>query len=93
MAIFLEIPADGMTSRPERSRAKAALKKLGPLQNDTWPKGEPGLRLRVVIAVALVAAAKGINVIVPIIYKMVVDVLSIGPNAVVVVPVRTHDRK
>jgi hypothetical protein len=31
-----------MTSRPDRSIAKAALKKLGPLQNDTWPKGEPG---------------------------------------------------
>ena len=40
--IFLEIPADGMTRRPERSRAKAALKKAGPLQNDTCPKGEPG---------------------------------------------------
>src|SRR6516165_8947811 len=40
--IFLEIPTDGMTSRPARSAAKAALKNAGPLQNDTCPKGEPG---------------------------------------------------
>jgi len=52
-----------------------------------WPKGESGLKLRVVIAVALVAAAKGVNVIVPIIYKMVVDALTGGPNALLVVPV------
>src|SRR5437660_12916495 len=41
-AIFLEIPTDGTTSRPARSMANAVLKKLGPLQNDTCPKGEPG---------------------------------------------------
>src|SRR5215471_13037865 len=52
-----------------------------------WPKGEPALKLRIVVSVTLVALAKVMNVIVPIIYKMVVDSLSTAPNAVVVVPV------
>ncbi|MDZ3836044.1 MAG: ABC transporter ATP-binding protein/permease [Rhodospirillales bacterium] len=53
-----------------------------------WPKGEPGLRLRVVIAVVFLVAAKGFNVSVPWFYKGVVDALSpTGAAAAVVVPV------
>jgi len=40
--IFLEMPAEGTTSLPARSSANAALKKLMPLQNDTWPKADRG---------------------------------------------------
>src|SRR5690242_11007824 len=41
--IRLDIPTNGTRSLPARSRAAAALKKAGPLQNDTWPNGEPGM--------------------------------------------------
>ena len=41
--MFFDIPADGTCSRPARSRRNAALKKLTPLQNDTCPKGDPGM--------------------------------------------------
>ena len=41
--MFLAIPADGTVSRPVRSMRKAALKKFAPLQNDTCPKGDPGM--------------------------------------------------
>jgi ATP-binding cassette subfamily B protein len=52
-----------------------------------WPQGEPALKLRVVIAFALVAVAKVGTVIVPIVYKMVIDAISTAPNAAIVVPV------
>lgn len=50
-----------------------------------WPKGEPGLRLRVLAAIVFLVAAKLVNVYVPILYKKAVDALS-GPE-IVVVPV------
>jgi ATP-binding cassette subfamily B protein len=43
--------------------------------------------LRVLTAFALVGVAKVANVSVPILYKLVVDALSMAPNAVVTVPV------
>jgi len=54
-----------------------------------WPKGETELRLRVVAALILVAAAKAANVLVPIAYARAVDALApqSGPGAVVAVPV------
>jgi ATP-binding cassette, subfamily B, heavy metal transporter len=53
-----------------------------------WPKGEAGLRARVVIAVVFLVAAKGFNVAVPWFYKGVVDALSPKEAAAaVVVPV------
>jgi ATP-binding cassette, subfamily B, heavy metal transporter len=51
-----------------------------------WPPGAPGLRLRVVTAVLLIAAAKATTVYVPLLYKHAVDALS-HPNAAVLVPV------
>jgi ATP-binding cassette subfamily B protein len=41
-----------------------------------WPAGEPALRLRVAAAVVFLAAAKGISVGVPMIYKYSVDALA-----------------
>ena len=46
-----------------------------------WPKGEPELRLRVVVAVVLVLAGKAISLIMPFAYKAVVDAMS-GNKAV-----------
>ncbi len=53
-----------------------------------WPAGEAGLRLRVVVAVICLLAAKGVNVGVPFFYKYAVDALTpASPGAVVAVPV------
>jgi ABC-type transport system involved in Fe-S cluster assembly fused permease/ATPase subunit len=41
-----------------------------------WPEGEWALRWRVIAALVLIFIAKGINVVVPILYKQVVDGLS-----------------
>lgn len=47
-----------------------------------WPAHDRGLKLRAVIALACIAAAKGAGVIVPIFYKEAVDALSVagGPS-------------
>ncbi|HJL41147.1 MAG TPA: ABC transporter ATP-binding protein/permease [Myxococcales bacterium LLY-WYZ-16_1] len=50
-----------------------ALRDLGPY---LWPKGEPALRLRVVVALAAIFAGKVLNVWVPIFYKRAVDALE-----------------
>src|SRR4051794_27695969 len=55
-----------------------------------WPKGEPELRLRVVVAVALLVAAKAANVLVPLAYAKAVDALvpkAGAAAAVLAVPV------
>ncbi len=41
-----------------------------------WPKGEPGLRARVVISLLMLILAKGANVMVPIAYARAVDALA-----------------
>jgi ATP-binding cassette subfamily B protein len=51
-----------------------------------WPKGQPGIKLRVLAAAILVLAAKVVAVVMPILYKEVVDGLSAGANAAVAVP-------
>ncbi|MGH7544330.1 MAG: ABCB family ABC transporter ATP-binding protein/permease [Gemmatimonadota bacterium] len=53
-----------------------------------WPRGEPGLRLRVVLALACLLTAKVATVYVPILYKRAVDILAPeDPGAVIIVPV------
>ena len=52
-----------------------------------WPKGEIGLRTRVVVALFFLVLAKGANVIVPLFYKGAVDALTPGTDAIIVVPV------
>ncbi len=58
-----------------------ALKSLGPY---LWPKGEAGLKLRVVAALALVVAAKLFNVGAPLVLKHVVNVLGQHPGAALI---------
>ena len=52
-----------------------------------WPKGEPGLRLRVVLAVLCLVIAKVANVYVPILFKGLVDALDGPRSAGIVLPV------
>ncbi len=52
-----------------------------------WPESDRALKLRVMTALALVAVAKVASVLVPILYKLVVDALSATPNAAITVPV------
>jgi ATP-binding cassette subfamily B protein len=53
-----------------------------------WPPGESELRLRVVVAMLFLVAAKGVNVAVPMFYKHAVDLLTPGSGAqLVAVPV------
>jgi ATP-binding cassette subfamily B protein len=48
-----------------------------------WPRGEPLLRLRVIAAIGLVAAAKLLAVGAPLIYKRIVDSVSAAPETVI----------
>ena len=52
-----------------------------------WPESDRALKLRVLTALGLVAVAKVASVLVPILYKLVVDALSASPNAAITVPV------
>ncbi|MGC2856086.1 ABCB family ABC transporter ATP-binding protein/permease [Novispirillum sp. DQ9] len=52
-----------------------------------WPRGETELRVRVVVALLFLAAAKTATVTVPLLYKQVVDILSAERSAAIVVPV------
>ena len=71
-----------------RSTWRADLVTIRTLLPYLWPKGEAGLRARVVLAVIFLVAAKGFNVAVPWFYKGVVDALSPKDAAVaVVVPI------
>ncbi|MGB8274257.1 MAG: ABC transporter ATP-binding protein/permease [Alphaproteobacteria bacterium] len=51
-----------------------------------WPKGETELRVRVVVAVSCLVAAKVVNVYVPMLYKLAVDALSGKAQAALVLP-------
>jgi len=52
-----------------------------------WPQGRADLRLRVVVALVLLAGAKVLTVYVPFFYKAAVDALSVESAALIVVPV------
>ena len=52
-----------------------------------WPKGEPGLKARVVLAVLCLVIAKVANVYVPILFKGLVDALGGEGGKAVVLPV------
>jgi len=60
---------------------------LATLGRHLWPKGETGLRCRVVVALVLLVLAKVVNVYVPILYKHAVDALGGTAAQAVAVPV------
>jgi ATP-binding cassette subfamily B protein len=80
-----------MTSetRATEPAARRELRAVRALLPYLWPKGAFELRARVVLAMALLAAAKVVNVYVPILYKQAVDALTgegMGTAAVIAVP-------
>src|SRR5262249_56460837 len=77
-------PADDRIPKLGLRRSGAVLAVLG---RHLWPKGEWGLRSRVIIAVALLALAKVAAVYVPILYKHAVDALNSPAAQTVAVPV------
>ncbi len=60
---------------------------VGLLTRHLWPKGEFGLRSRVVVAMVLLVLAKVTNVYVPILYKHAVDALGEPAAQAVAVPI------
>lgn len=74
---------------PPRSSPGIPFSALGRIAPHLWPVGEPMLRLRVVGALLLLAAAKAANVLVPIAYARAVDALApqSGAGAVIAVPI------
>lgn len=64
------------------TRERSHLKTLKTLSSYLWPQGMPRLKLRVILALVSLAAAKGVNVYVPFLYKGAVDALSTGPAAI-----------
>ncbi len=52
-----------------------------------WPRGAPSLRLRVVLAMAMLLAARVASVYIPVFYARAVDALSPGDIGLIAVPV------
>ena len=76
-----------MDPGPPRTGPRNDLRTLRTLLPYLWPAGEPGLRIRVLVAMVLLALAKITNVGVPIFYKLAVDALSTGAAQILAVPV------
>ncbi|NBC31454.1 MAG: ATP-binding cassette domain-containing protein [Alphaproteobacteria bacterium] len=66
---------DVQSIRPSGDHSRE-VRALGSLMPFLWPKGEVELRVRVVIAIVFLAAAKVATVYIPIFYKDAVDALS-----------------
>jgi len=75
--------------RDPKAAGRGHLQTLMTLLPWLWPKEEPELRLRVVVAVICLALSKAANVLVPIVYARAVDALAPrqGAGALVAVPV------
>jgi ABC-type transport system involved in Fe-S cluster assembly fused permease/ATPase subunit len=71
-------------SEGARKRQYRALLTLLPY---LWPRGEWSLRGRVMVAFALMAASKTVNVYVPIFYKDAVDILGAKVDTAIALPV------
>jgi ATP-binding cassette, subfamily B, heavy metal transporter len=65
----------------DKDRAGAGWTALRRFLPYLWPAGEPGLKARVVIALALVLLAKGISLSTGFVYKAAIDRMSAGMNA------------
>lgn len=84
-------PSTGEAVDPYAAETQNHFKTLKTLAPYLWPAGRRDLKLRVVIALLLLTAAKIINVYVPFLYKHAVDLLApanvAGGRAAVFVPV------
>jgi ATP-binding cassette, subfamily B, heavy metal transporter len=74
-------------ARPAREGPRNDLQTIRTLIPYLWPPGQPGLRVRVVLALLFLVAAKGINIVVPLLYKRAVDALEPRAGLAVAVPV------
>ncbi|HLY56334.1 MAG TPA: ABC transporter ATP-binding protein/permease [Stellaceae bacterium] len=72
----LRSPMDGTTRDQPPAPFREQLRAVGGLVPYLWPKGEPAIRLRVVVAVVLIVAAKVLNAGVPFSLKLIVDALA-----------------
>ena len=72
---------------PDRTGPSNDWKTIGALLPYLWPRDSLELRARVVLALMLLAAAKGINVVVPVFYKLAVDALTTPSGAIIAVPI------
>lgn len=77
-------PSVGRVGDDTPSAHLGALRALLPY---LWPRGRPGLKLRVAIALGFLAAAKVTTVYAPFLYKAAVDALTAEGAAVVAVPI------
>ena len=75
------------SSRPPSIDARRSWRVLSTLAPHLWPKGEWGLRTRVLVAVVLLVAAKVTNVYVPLFYKDAVDALGDTKAQLIAVPI------
>ena len=73
--------------RAAAASIRAQLRVVRHLAPHLWPAGEPGLRLRVLTAFALIIAGKLVTVTIPLLYKQAVDALSGAAGPIVLVPV------
>ncbi|MBT5939597.1 MAG: ABC transporter ATP-binding protein/permease, partial [Rhodospirillaceae bacterium] len=81
------LAADAPEDQSGLKGSRNDLRTLRTLMPYLWPKNALEMRVRVVIAVLFLAVAKGINVGVPILYKLAVDAISSNSAALIVVPV------
>ncbi len=72
---------------PQLQGARNDFRTIRTLVPYLWPRNAPNLRLRVLVALAFLVAAKLTNVTVPIFYKNAVDALSGEAAVVVAVPI------
>ena len=75
------------TGTKDNNYSRDDIKTLKTLVPYLWPKNAMEMRVRVIIALFLLALAKGINVYAPILYKLAVDELSMKTETIIVVPV------
>jgi ATP-binding cassette subfamily B protein len=73
---------DAVPTDPKAKGSAAVLLRFLPM---LWPKDAPGLRLRVVVALALVLVGKAVGLSVPYTMKWVVDAMSAPPTPVIAV--------
>ena len=75
------------TDAPKRFSKRNDLATIRTLLPYLWPEGSANMRARVVIALVLLVAAKGVNVVTPILFKFAVDALDGRGQAIFVVPI------
>ena len=74
-----ETPASPSSADPDKKTRARDAESWGTLKRFLpylWPKDNPGLRMRIAVAMVLVLAAKGVTLALPFAYKGAVDAMS-----------------